>query len=94
LIGAALLCLDQGIQPVFIALGAAAALQRHLAEQNLQAGAETAGAALIALSGLPAGHELHSLILSLYEHFAAGASLDGLYAAARAAQAAARGPVI
>lgn len=94
LIGAALLCLDQGINPVFIALAAAAALHRHLAEQNLPAGAEAAGTALSDLSDLPAGHELHSLILSLYAPFAAGEGLDGLYAAARAVQADARGPVI
>lgn len=94
LIGAAQLCLAQGIQPVFIALGAAAALHQFLVEQGQPQTNEQAEAALSTLSGLPPAHELHQLMMQQYTCLQSKSSLAQLYEHARLLQAQLRGPIV
>ena len=83
LIGAARLCLSQGIKPVYIALNAAAALCRFLLEEGREQTPESAAKALEELSGLGQGDELAGMILHAYPLFARGASLAELRAYAK-----------
>ena len=83
LIGGALLCLSQGIKPVYIALNAAAALCRFLLEEGREQTPEAAASALEELSGLGQGDELAGMILQVYPLFARGASLAELRAYAK-----------
>lgn len=66
LVGAMLLAQDQGIKPVYIALAAAAALKRYLAEQQLAQEEQTAREQLLRLSGLQEDSALVPLIMKFY----------------------------
>ena len=79
LIGAARFCLDAGIQPVFITLGAAAALYQYHIEQGFAQTEAAASRTMIELSGLRAEDSLAGLILGFYRLFAQGTSLNELY---------------
>ncbi|MEA4898091.1 MAG: mannitol dehydrogenase [Christensenellaceae bacterium] len=94
LIGAARLCLEQGVTPAFIALGAAAALMGHLDAAGQPQSPGNARAALEAVSGVGADDPLAALILPLYELAAGGADLGALRRAADRARVAARGPIV
>jgi len=89
LIGSAGLALCQDIVPVYIAIGAAAAVRRYIeetegAEQNI----EYAQNVLIEVSGLEKGEKLMELILSMYQMILDGKSLGELRRAADVIKAA------
>lgn len=94
LVGAALLCLKQGISPVFIALGAAAALHAHLASQLSAPGADAARQALFTLSSLGEDDRLFDWVLRFERLFAEGTSLEALYRAALEEKHRLAGPVV
>ena len=89
LIGSASLAFCQDIVPVYIAIGAAAAVWRYIeetegAEQNI----EYAQNVLIEVSGLEKGEKLMELILSMYQMILDGKSLGELRRAADVIKAA------
>lgn len=94
LIGAALLCQEQGIAPVYIALGAAGALHRFIVEEGLNAGEDSALTTLLKLSGLSRQDPLTQLILSFYSLFKEGVSLPEMHRFAKAKKHELTGPVV
>lgn len=80
LIGAALLCREQGVSDREILLGAAAAVHAHLSEQQQPITKEAAAAALAALSGLPEGHPLNLDISGLLPFLYTGMPEEALEA--------------
>ena len=72
LIGSALLAMEQGIEPYYIALGAAGALYRQLNETGKEQTQENAEETLCEISGLAADHALVRMILNLYVLFQNG----------------------
>ena len=82
LIGSSTLALEEGIQPVFIALGAAAGLKRLLDESGICQGTEEAAKALYSTSLLPEGSPLAMMILDYYEMILEGKSVAELRRAA------------
>lgn len=72
LIGSALLCLEEGITPAHIAVGAAGAVYRYLNEAGTEQSAEAAMQVLHDISGLDATHPLTELILAQYALFLEG----------------------
>lgn len=95
LIGAATLCLEQGVSPACIAVGAAAALFRLCDETEGAVQSEEAGAALLSrVSGLSDGSELFRLILDNYSLLIRGADLGELRRRAEALRARKNGAVI
>ncbi len=83
LIGAARLCRQEGIPPVFIALGAAGALRQYLNEEGLAQDGTAAMDALRQLSGIRPDDSLAEMILTFYSLFQKGASLSDIRAIAR-----------
>lgn len=83
LIGSARLCLDMGIVPNYIALGAAGGVYRYLAEQNLPLTKEEGSAQLQKLSGLTPQDTLYGLIMQHLPLYLAGASLEELRLSAK-----------
>ncbi len=73
LTGASLSCLEAGLHPAFIAIGAAGALWKQ--------GAENPAAAFSELSGVAEG-EYFDMVMQLYEAFAAGKSVPEIVALA------------
>ena len=94
LIGSARLCLEQGVAPAYLCVGAAGAVYQYLKENALEQTEENAGAALIQLSGVIDGEELYGRILAYYKLFAAGESLGGIRRAAQQVKAAAVGGAV
>lgn len=86
LIGASLLCMEQGIDPTYIALGAAGALLSH--------GSDDPRAALSDLSGLAADHPLCDMILHFYKMQKNGADTRELLNEAQSIKAQSTGDVI
>lgn len=84
LIGSSLLCLEQGICPAFIAVGAAGAVYEYLIETETPQSDEAALETLKALSGLEAGEELTGYILAMYRLYRQKADSQALYRAAEA----------
>ena len=78
LIGAATLCLQTGVTPAFIALGAAAALHAHLNANTQSQTEENALTALEEIANLSPEDKLTTLILDLYRPIANGASIEEL----------------
>ncbi len=78
LIGASHLALEQGINPCYIAIGAAAGLVRYLKEQELEQGTDNAGNVLREIGGLSDGEPLLELILDFYEKIQNGQSLQSI----------------
>ncbi len=74
LIGAMHLCLTQEIQPVSIAVGAAAALYQYLRQNEMPTTVSQAESALQQLSGLDSNSKSATLILPLFEEIARGTS--------------------
>ena len=72
MIGSAAVCLEQGIQPVFICVGTAAALYQYLLENNLEQQEGNARFILNQISGLEDNNPLYSYILPLYNMFLNG----------------------
>ncbi len=94
LIGAARLCESQGIPPVNISAGAAAALHRYLLEERQAQTRENAAAALERLSSLSPDETIHALILFFHETFALGAPLRDIRALAANEKHRLAGPVL
>ncbi len=82
LIGAALLAMEQGISPSYIAVGAAAGLWRYIREAGLEQGRDNAKRALAQLCGLCEEHTLATLILDVYIKILSGATVAQLRRAA------------
>ena len=74
LIGAALLAIEQGITPVYTALGAAGAVYRYIGEIGAEQSRETAARILGEVAGLDLDHPLANLIINMYNHFQDGAT--------------------
>jgi mannitol-1-phosphate 5-dehydrogenase len=72
LIGAAHFCLAHGVMPVYISVGAAAALHRHLLDSHLAQTGENADMALREVAGLGDDHKIASLIKEAYQDFKNG----------------------
>ena len=94
LIGSARLCLEQGVTPAYLCLGAAGAVYEYLKEQAQEQTEANAGAALSQLSGVVDGEELQKRILAYYKLFTAGESLGGIRRAAQQVKAAAVGGAV
>lgn len=94
LIGAARLCIEQGVTPAYLCVGAAGAVFEYLGENALEQTEPNAGAALAQLSGISGGEELHNRILGYYRLFASGESPGGIRRAAQRAKAAAVGGAV
>lgn len=74
LIGSALLCLEQGITPVYTTIGIAGGLYRYLLEANQEPSEEAALAALREVSQLEGAHPLTALVLTAFHSFLNGDS--------------------
>ena len=94
LIGSARLCLEQGVSPAYLCVGAAGAVYQYLKENAKAQTLEQAKAALAQLSGVVDGEALQAQILAYYELFAAGESLGGIRRAAQRIKAAAVGGAV
>ena len=94
LIGSARLCLEQGVSPAYLCVGAAGAVFQYLKENAKEQTPEHAKAALAQLSGVVDGEVLQQQILAYYELFAAGESLGGIRRAAQQVKAAAVGGAV
>ena len=94
LIGAARLCLSQGIPPVYIALNAAGAVRQFLAEKNVKQGENVAQNALQELSGLGPEDEFSRMVMSFYRLILQGASLGELRRFAKEEKHRLTGPVV
>ena len=66
LIGSSLLCMEMGITPAYIAVGAAGAVYRYLNETGTEQSYDAAKQVLRGISGLPDEHALTELILQMY----------------------------
>jgi len=82
LIGAATLCMEQGITPAFLCVGAAGAAYEYLKQNNLEQTRENAIETLKQLSGLTQG-TLVDQILEYYALFAAGEPVANIRRAAQ-----------
>ena len=74
LIGSSVLALEQGVTPVYIAVGAAAAVMRYIREAEKEQSELSAREVLFEVSKLPEG-SLKELIVKYYLMFTNGASL-------------------
>ena len=82
LIGSATLCMEQGITPAFLCVGAAGAVYEYLKQNNLEQTSENAIETLKQLSGLTEGN-LVDQILEYYALFAAGEPVANIRRAAQ-----------
>ena len=94
LIGSGLLCLEQGITPAYIAVGAAGAVYRYLNEAGTEQSMKAALQVLADVSGLAAEHPLAMLILEQYRLYLEGETIGTMRRAAQKAKTAALRPVI
>ncbi len=88
LIGPARLCVQKGLTPAYICVGAAGAIYEYLKENEREQTVENAAKALSELSGVEAGDPLQASILSYYGLFAGGKSIAFIRRAAQKAKAA------
>ncbi len=72
LVGSALLCIEQGVSPAFIALGIAGAVYRYLNESGKEQTVENARDSLKEISELSADDQLTKIVLELYGYFLQG----------------------
>lgn len=94
LIGAGLLCLEQGITPAYIATGAAGAVYRYLNEAGTEQSVEAAAQVLAEVSGLAAEHELTELILKQYRLYLEGETVATMRRSAQSVKTKALGKII
>ena len=87
LIGSATLCMEQGITPAFLCVGAAGAVYEYLKQNDLEQTRENAIETLKQLSGLTEG-SLVDQILEYYALFAAGEPVANIRRAAQKVKAA------
>ena len=94
LIGSSLLCLEMGVTPAYIAVGAAGAVYRYLNEAGTEQSYDAAKQMLRDVSGLPGDHELTDLIMQMYILYLEGEPVSVLRRAAQAKKNANLGKVI
>lgn len=94
LIGASMLCVEQGICPAYIFLGAAGAVYRYLEEQKEEQSMEQAVKVLRELSGLNETAGEAAGILEFYEMFCRGASVKEMKQRAQKMEAEYLGDII
>lgn len=94
LIGAGLLCMEQGIAPAYIAVGAAGAVYRYLNEAGTEQSLDAAVQTLRDVSGLAAEHPLTALVLEQYRLYLEGETVGAMRRTAQKAKTAALCPVI
>ena len=94
LIGSSLLCLEQGVKPAYIAVGAAGAVYRYLNESGVEQSVEEAKKVLKEVSGLDESSELAGMILDMYGYYLEGEPISALRRAAQAAKSAGLGKII
>ncbi|MDO4547361.1 MAG: mannitol dehydrogenase [Clostridia bacterium] len=82
LIGAAGMCLENGVVPMFIAAGAAAAVRAHIETNGEVQSESSARRALKELSGLDDGDRLKEMIIKMYALIIGGASMREIRQAA------------
>ena len=81
-VGAIRRCEEEGQTPAFISIGAAAALRRHLEENNLPQTRETAAKTLSEICAMTEGSSGSVLILAMYSLFSQSGALPALIQAA------------
>ena len=91
LIGSSLLCLEQGVKPAYIVVGAAGAVYRYLNESGVEQSVEEAKKVLKEVSGLDESSELAGMILDMYGYYLEGEPISALRRAAQAAKSAGLG---
>ena len=94
LIGSSLLCLEMGVTPAYIAVGAAGAVYRYLNEAGAEQSYDAAKQVLRDVSGLPDEHALTALILRMYGLYLEGESVSVLRRCAQQVKVAALHNVI
>jgi mannitol-1-phosphate 5-dehydrogenase len=94
IIGSSTLALEQNITPAYIAVGAAAAVQRYIKEAGMESNMESAKQVLREVSGLASDSPLATLILNMYERILSGATIADLRRAADEAKAATLSEII
>ena len=94
LIGTGLLCMEQGIAPAYIAVGAAGAVYRYLNEAGTEQSLDAAVQTLRDVSGLEAEHPLTALVLEQYRLYLEGETVGAMRRTAQKAKTAALCPVI
>ena len=75
LIGSSLLCLEHGVQPVFISVGTAGAVYEYIREAGAQQGVKEARQVLSMISDLEKDSPLLDLVLPLYQRYVDGVSV-------------------
>lgn len=75
LIGSSLLCLEHGVQPVFISVGTAGAVYEYIREAGAQQCVKEARQVLSMLSDLEKDSPLLDLVLPLYQRYVDGVSV-------------------
>lgn len=75
LIGSSMLCLECGITPVFISIGAAGAVYQYIKENGWEQGEEQAKRVLKSVSEIQEGHPLSDNILYFYQLYLDGVSV-------------------
>lgn len=95
MIGSSMTALENGIKPVYISVGSAAAVRRYINEAaGLEQTRETAADVLASVSGIEKGSELSELILGFYDMLNASCSIENLIKAADGIKHEAIGKVI
>ena len=94
LIGTGLMCLEQGVTPAYVAVGAAGAVYRYLNEAGTEQSAAAAGQVLAEVSGLGENHPLAALILEMYGLFLEGETVGTMRRAAQKVKTGTLRPVI
>ena len=75
LIGSSLLCLERGVQPVFISVGTAGAVYEYIREAGAQQCVKEARQVLSMISDLEKDSPLLDLVLPLYQRYVDGVSV-------------------
>ena len=78
LIGSSLLCLEMGVTPAYIAVGAAGAVYRYLNETGTEQSYDAAKQVLREVSGLPDEHTLLKMIMQIYGLYLEGETVAAM----------------
>ena len=78
LIGSSLLCLEMGVTPAYIAVGAAGAVYRYLNETGTEQSYDAAKQVLGDISGLPDEHSLTEMIMQMYGLYLEGETVAAM----------------
>ena len=94
MVGSASLCMEERGMPVFICLGAGAAVHAFLAQENLEQSEKNAKKALLEVSGLSKDSPLLPVMLEFHALFAAQTALEAVLRRADALRSEHRGAII